>query len=67
MNQDTVFHTRVVYTIWDGLADVGGLLDSLKYLVKPILLLLNSVSGNLFYRFLTGELFKFEVKNDRKK
>ena len=39
MNQDTVFHTRTIYSFWDCLADIGGLFDSLKYLMYPLMFL----------------------------
>ena len=62
MHQDTVTHTRVVYTFWDFLSDIGGLFDSLKYIVIPIISLVHAVLGNQLDRYLISRLLKFEVE-----
>ena len=46
MNTDAIVHKRVVYSLWDCLSDIGGLFDSLKLLVSPILFVLEMLLGN---------------------
>ena len=67
LNQDTVFYSRTIYSVWDCLSDIGGLFDSLRYLVYPVLLLAEEVFGNQLHRFLVGKLFKLEAKKSNKK
>ena len=41
LEEDAILEVRSIYTIWDVLGDIGGLIDMLRLLVMPIVTLLN--------------------------
>ena len=51
-------HFRSIYTFWDLLGDVGGLLDMLILLGAPVLSVSSFVFGSGLEAFLIESLFK---------
>ena len=56
LDLDSTEHVRSIYTIWDALGDIGGLIDMLCLLCKPLIILYHAIVGNgrnfLMTRFL---------------
>ena len=52
MSGDAIQIVRSVYTFWDFLADVGGLIDMFKILVNPLVAFINMLVGTGLSRFL---------------
>ena len=38
LDQDAIEQVRSIYTIWDALGDIGGLVEMLRYLCYPIII-----------------------------
>ena len=54
---DAVQTVRSVYTIWDVLGDVGGLIDMFKILALPLVTFVNMLFGTGLTRFLLQAIF----------
>ena len=54
---DAINKTWQIYTIWDVLGDVGGLMDMLRHIGLPIIALLKVFFGNNLGRFMLNKLF----------
>ena len=54
---DAVNKTRQIYTIWDVLGDVGGLMDMLRLIGLPIIALIKVCFGNSLNRLMLHKLF----------
>ena len=52
IDPDAVEITRQVYTIWDALGDIGGLMDMLRLIGYPLIGLANLLFGSGLYQFL---------------
>ena len=52
LEEDAILEVRTIYTIWDVLGDIGGLIDMLRLLVMPIVALLNFSFSIGINRFL---------------
>ena len=57
LNFDAIEEVRTVYTFWDVLGDIGGLIDMLVLLGQPLIYLLNLIMGTGIRKFLTESLF----------
>ena len=57
MSVDAVQTVRNVYTIWDVLGDVGGLIDMFRILALPIVTFANMLVGTGLTRFLLQAIF----------
>ena len=55
---------RSVYTIWDVLGDIGGLIDMLYLLGKPVLIILQVILGSGMSQFLLKSLFVVQKKTN---
>ena len=64
LSPDVNVHSRQIYTIWDLLGDVGGLLDFLKLLISPFLSFLAFISGTGFDTHIVESIFKVQKKVD---
>ena len=51
---DAINKTRQIYTIWDVLGDVGGLMDMLRLIGLPIIALIKVFFGNNLARFIVS-------------
>ena len=58
----TVEYSRAIYTIWDLLGDIGGLLDMLEVLGAPLVSLLSFIAGSGLENYLIELLFKVQKK-----
>ena len=54
---DAINKTWQIYTIWDVLGDVGGLMDMLRLIGLPIIALLKVFFGDNLGRFMLNRLF----------
>ena len=54
---DAINKTRQIYTTWDVLGDVGGLMDMLRLLGLPIIAIIKVFFGNSLNRFMLNKLF----------
>ena len=52
LEEDAILEVRSIYTIWDVLGDIGGLIDMLRLLVMPLVALLNFSFSFGINRFL---------------
>ena len=57
LSEDAVQTVRSVYTIWDVLGDIGGLIDMFKILAQPLVALSNLLIGSGMARFLLQAIF----------
>ena len=57
---NAVVETRQIYTIWDFLSDVGGLVDVLKLLGYPVISFIQLILGNGLSRLLIKSIFKIQ-------
>ena len=57
LEEDAILEVRTIYTIWDVLGDIGGLIDMLVLLGKPLIHLVNFTLGLGIRKFLTESLF----------
>ena len=48
---------RTIYTIWDVLGEIGGLIDMLSYMAIPVIGATNIIFGNGLSKFLLSALF----------
>ena len=48
---------RTIYTIWDVLGEIGGLIDMLSYMAIPVIGAINIIFGNGLSKFLLSNLF----------
>ena len=46
LNRNAIEQVRSVYTIWDVLGDIGGLIDMLYLLGKPVMIFLHVILGS---------------------
>ena len=53
LKSDILVHKRSIYTFWELLGDVGGLLEILKLLASPIIFLANVSFGSGLNAYLT--------------
>ena len=51
---DAINKTRQIYTIWDVLGDVGGLMDMLRLIGLPIIALIKVFFGDNMGRFIVS-------------
>ena len=51
---DAINKTRQIYTIWDVLGDVGGLMDMLRLIGLPFIALIKVFFGNNLARFIVS-------------
>ena len=58
IDHDAIEMTRQVYTIWDALGDIGGLMDMLRLVGYPLIGLSNFLLGSGLSQFLFAALFK---------
>ena len=61
---DAIEEVRTIYTIWDVLGDIGGLIDMLVLLGKPLIHLVNFTLGLGIRKFLTESLFMKQKKTN---
>ena len=54
---DSIVHVRSIYTVWDVLGDIGGLIDMLRFMVQPLVIGANFIFGSGLTRYLLGNLF----------
>ena len=54
---------RSIYTIWDLLGDVGGLLEMLKLLASPLVTMFTLLSGAGLEKYIHESLFKVQRKS----
>ena len=57
LDHDAIEEKRSIYTIWDVLGDIGGLIDMLYLLGKPFIFLSNIVAGSGMSRHILKSLF----------
>ena len=65
LNFDSVTETRQIYTIWDFLGEVGGLMDMLKLIGQPLISLIHIIFGSGLSRLLFRSLFMVQCKNSK--
>ena len=63
ISPDAIDITRQVYTIWDALGDIGGLMDMLRLIGYPLIGLSNLLFGSGLSRFLYTAIFKVQSKS----
>ena len=63
IDPDAIEITRQVYTIWDALGDIGGLMDMLRLIGYPLIGLSNLLFGSGLSQFLFAALFKVQSKS----
>lgn len=54
---DETAYNRAVYTLFDFLGDIGGLLDMMTYLAQIVWSIVYRVSGSELSKYLIGMLF----------
>ena len=57
MSTDAINTVRSVYTVWDVLGDIGGLIDMFKILAQPLVDFINTLVGTGLTRFLLQAIF----------
>ena len=57
LDHDAIEEKRSIYTIWDVLGDIGGLIDMLYLLGKPLIVLSNVILGSGMCRHILKSLF----------
>ena len=64
LDLDAIEQVRSIYTIWDVLGDIGGLLEMLKYLCYPLIIASQLIDNNGLRGLLFKSLFKVQVKTE---
>ena len=59
---DTITENRRIYGVFDLLADIGGLLDSLQILSRNLFVLITWLFGSEFQFLLISRIFKLQSK-----
>ena len=62
MDNDIIFEERSVYTFWDLLGDIGGLIGSLSFLGAIHLSFVEFIIGSRMNQFITAQMFKIGRK-----
>ena len=62
LDLDVIEQVRSIYTIWDVLGDIGGLVEMLRYLCYPIIIVTQIASNSGIRSLLFESLFKIQVK-----
>ena len=58
LSPDSVMYKRSIYTFFDWLGDVGGLMDALRLIGQFLMTLYTLIIGNPLSAFLVSSLFK---------
>ena len=56
-SSDETAHNRAIYTLFDLLGDIGGLLEMMTYLAQIVWSIVNRLSGSQLTKYLIGVLF----------
>ena len=64
LDHDAIEEKRSIYTIWDVLGDIGGLIDMLYILGKPLMVLTNLILGSGMSRHILKSLFVVQNKTN---